>query len=150
MVKYEPWQVWERQPEIESTLELRAKAELPEMESTKQLVKLISEVYRPGMRILDVGCNVGHYLHGLRRLDPKLCYVGVDAYPYYIEKAKAIFGEDDKTTFLVKDIMKPLFPTPFLTDVNSLAITSGLNSSCITSTLQPKSPVMKSTTLSNL
>jgi|GEM_PF-581621 len=108
------WQIWERQPEVEGTLELRAKGELPEMESTKQLVKLISAVYQPGMRILDAGCNVGHYLHGLRRLDPKVNYVGCDAYPYYIEKAKALFEEDDRTTFLVKDIMRPLFPdNPF-------------------------------------
>jgi len=110
MAKYEPWQVWGRQPEVESTLELRAKAELPEMESTRQLVTLISGVYQPGMRILDAGCNVGHYLLGLRRLDPGVRYVGCDAYPYYIKKAKAIIGEDDKTTFLVRDIMQPLFP----------------------------------------
>ena len=110
MAKYESWQVWGRQPEVEATLELRAKAELPEMESTRQLVTLISGVYQPGMRILDAGCNVGHYLLGLRRLDPGVRYVGCDAYPYYIDKAKAIIGEDDKTTFLVKDIMQPLFP----------------------------------------
>ncbi|MBC8273359.1 MAG: methyltransferase domain-containing protein [Chloroflexi bacterium] len=109
-MKYEPWQVWGTRPEVESTLEARGTGDLPEMECTKQLVALVREVYQPGMRVLDVGCNVGHYLRGLRRLDPKLCYVGVDAYPYYIEKAKAIFGEDERTAFLEKDIMEALFP----------------------------------------
>ena len=114
MVKYEPWQIWRRKPEVEATLEGRATGDLPEMESTKQLVELVSQVYRPGMRVLDVGCNVGHYLRGLRKLDPDICYVGVDAYPYYIEKAKAILGEDERTSFLVKDILQPLFPdSPF-------------------------------------
>lgn len=110
MTEYQPWEVWGRRPEVESTLELRGTGDLPEMESTKQLVDLISPVYRPGMRILDAGCNVGHYLRGLRRLDPAIRYVGCDAYPYYIEKARGIFGVDDNTTFLVKDVMKPLFP----------------------------------------
>lgn len=113
-MKYEPYQVWGRHPEVEATLETRAEGDLPEMESTKQLVKLVSEIYQPGMRILDVGCNVGHYLRGLRRLDPIIRYTGVDAYTYYIEKAKLIFGEDEHTDFYVKDIMQPLFPAdPF-------------------------------------
>lgn len=109
-MKYEPWQVWARKPETEAIDEARARGDLPEMESAKQLVRLVSEVYQPGMRILDIGCNVGHYLRGLRRLDPNIRYVGVDAYPHYIEKAKAIFGEDERAAFLVKDIMEPLFP----------------------------------------
>lgn len=109
-MKYEPWQYWAVKPEGEAVLEARARGELPEMECTQQLVRLISQVYQPGMRILDVGCNVGHYLPALRRLDPDINYVGVDAYPIYIEKAKAIFGENERTAFLVKDIMEQLFP----------------------------------------
>lgn len=113
-MKYEPWQIWGRKPVVEATLEARARGDLPEMECTKQLVRLVSNVYQPGMRILDVGCNCGHYLRSLRRLDPNICYVGIDAYPYYIEKAKAIFTEDERTAFLVRDIMEPLFPySPF-------------------------------------
>jgi len=111
---YEPWQVWGRQPEVEGTLEGRATGDLAEMECTKQLVSLVSEVWKPDMRILDVGCNVGHYLRGLRRLNPNIDYAGVDAFPHYIEKAKAIFGEDERTAFQVMSIMEPLFPNdPF-------------------------------------
>ena len=109
-MQYEPWQEWGVNPKSEVTLEGRAKGDLPEMECTKQLVRLISPVYQPGMRILDVGCNVGHYLRALRRLDPNINYVGVDAYPNYIKEAKEIFGENERTTFLVKDVMQPLFP----------------------------------------
>lgn len=109
-MKHEPWQEWGENPEAEATLEGWARGDLPEMECTKQLVRLISPVYQPGMRILDVGCNVGHYLRALRSLDPNINYVGVDAYPIYIEKAKAIFGENERTAFLVKDVMEPLFP----------------------------------------
>jgi SAM-dependent methyltransferase len=114
MKDYEPWQVWGTRSEVEATLVARATGDLPEMESTKQLVKLVSEVYEPNMRILDVGCNVGHYLRGLRRLDPAVNYVGVDAYSTYIEKAKAIYGQSERVAFYVKDIMQPIFPeNPF-------------------------------------
>ena len=76
------------------------------MESTKQLVDLISNVYADGMNILDVGCNVGHYLSGIRRKFPKLDYVGVDAYSNYIEKAKKSFISNSHAKFEVKDIFQ--------------------------------------------
>jgi len=110
-MNFKAWQQWGKRPrEIESSLTDRALNRLPEMESTKQLVRLISEVYKPNMRVLDVGCNVGHYLRGLRRIDPKLDYTGVDAYEQYITKAKEIFSDDSYSSFLVKDLFNPLFP----------------------------------------
>ncbi len=108
--KIERWQIWADKPEAEGTLVQRAQAKLPEMESTKQLVKLVSGYYKPGMRVLDAGCNVGHYLRGLRRLDPKLNYTGIDAYESYISKAKEIYKDDPLAHFAVKDIFQPLFP----------------------------------------
>ncbi|NJO32920.1 MAG: hypothetical protein HC869_07035 [Rhodospirillales bacterium] len=58
-MSFEPWQIWGRQPDVEVTLPRRATGELGEMESTKQLVKLIRGVYKPGMCILDVGSTSG-------------------------------------------------------------------------------------------
>ncbi len=104
------WRQWEKNPEVEGTLVDRARGDLGEMESTKQIVELIGEVYRPGMRVLDVGCNAGHYLRGLRRLDAELEYVGVDAYSHYIDQAAEIYAEDEHARFEVKDIHEPLFP----------------------------------------
>jgi hypothetical protein len=106
----EPWRNWEKRPDIDGSLANRARGVLPEMESTKQLVELVSEVYRPEQRVLDVGCNAGHYLRGLRRLDPQLEYVGVDAYVHYIDQARRIFAADPHARFEVKDIHDPLFP----------------------------------------
>lgn len=105
------WQPWARRPEVEGTLVERARGTLPEMESTRQLVDLVQQEYRPGMRVLDVGCNAGHYLRGLRRMDPELEYVGVDAYSHYIDQAREIFSEDEHARFEVMDIHAPLFPT---------------------------------------
>lgn len=104
------WEIWAEKPQVEGTLADRAKGKLPEMESTKQLVKLVGEVYKPGNRVLDAGCNVGHYLVGLRRLDPELSYTGVDAYDAYISQAKKIFAADRNARFHVKSILEPLFP----------------------------------------
>lgn len=108
-MSYKAWQVWGKRPEVEGTLAARAAGELGEMQCTQQLVKLISAVYEPGMRILDVGCNVGHYLRGIRRMDPKVEYKGVDAYEYYVNQATEFYRDDDKAGFEVKDIMQPLF-----------------------------------------
>jgi len=104
------WQQWGKRPEVELTLADRANESLPEMESTKQLVNLVSEVYKPGMRILDVGCNAGHYLRGLRRLDLSLDYTGVDAYEHYIKQARDIFSDDPHAEFQIRDILEPLSP----------------------------------------
>ena len=109
------WQQWGKEPELESRYNVeRVRGNLPEMESTKQLVKLISEVYKPDMRVLDVGCNVGHYLIGLRKKFSDLDYTGVDAYEYYINIAKKAFGNDPHAHFSVRDIFEPLYPdNPF-------------------------------------
>lgn len=88
----------------------RARGELAEMEATKQLVEMLRADYRPGMRILDVGCNVGHYLRGIRRLDPTAAYTGVDAYPHYVELARELFANDRHAQFEVKSILEPIYP----------------------------------------
>lgn len=112
---FKDWQQWGKRPnEIEKTLAQRALGHIPEMESTKQLVKLVSKVYRPGMKILDAGCNVGHYLRGLHQYNSEMDYTGVDAYEHYIKKAKEIFVDDSHAHFEVRDIFEPLFPNdPF-------------------------------------
>jgi len=70
---FEEWQQWGKRPEdYEKHNAHRLTGDLPEMESTKQLVNLISEEYKTGMKVLDVGCNVGHYLKGIRRQFPEL------------------------------------------------------------------------------
>lgn len=107
---FEKWQIWGTKPELESKHNVkRLQGELSEMESTKQLVEIISKIYESKMNVLDVGCNVGHYLLGLRRKFPNLDYTGVDAYEYYINKAQKAFSSDTHANFEVKDIHKPLF-----------------------------------------
>lgn len=108
---FKKWQLWGTKPELESKHNIeRLKGNLSEMESTKQLVKIISRIYEPEMKVLDVGCNVGHYLLGLRKKFSLLDYTGVDAYESYINEAKKSFASDPNAHFEVKDIFKPLFP----------------------------------------
>jgi SAM-dependent methyltransferase len=106
----QPWEQWAKQPEHEGTLAHRARGELGEMESTKQLVELVGAVYAPGMRVLDVGCNAGHYLRGLRRIAQDLDYTGVDDYAYYLDQARTIYADDPRARFEIKDIHQPLYP----------------------------------------
>lgn len=97
------WRIWEIDPSVESTLLKRATGELPEMESTKQLVELVKEIYKPGMRILDVGCGPGHYYRGLKRIDESINYTGLDSTRPYIEFAKKVFKETE-AKFIIGDI----------------------------------------------
>lgn len=87
------WRIWEINPEVEETLYKRATGELPEMETTKQLVSLVKEIYVSGMNILDVGCGPGHYYRALKRVDKYIRYVGLDATLLYIEFARKTFPE---------------------------------------------------------
>lgn len=97
------WRIWEIDPSGDAGLVRRATGELPEMESTKQLVELVNKVYEPGMKILDVGCNAGHYYRGLRQIDESIKYTGLDVTKLYIESAKDVFrGTNAK--FIVGDI----------------------------------------------
>jgi SAM-dependent methyltransferase len=109
------WQLWAKRPEDEMKCNVeRIHGNLPDMESSKQLVQLISQVYEPGNTVLDVGCNVGHYLLGLRKEFPILDYTGVDAYEIYIKTAKEAFTDDSHAHFEIKDILNPIFTeTPF-------------------------------------
>ena len=106
MSKFNPW---EKGEEYGLMMEKRAKGKIPEMESTKQFVNLISKEYELGLKILDVGCNVGHYFSALKKLDSKIDYTGVDFMESYIKKAKEIFKNDNNSRFFVKNIMNPIY-----------------------------------------
>ena len=50
------WKIWNKNYKVEQRTFDRLKQNLPEMESAKQLRKLIQKVYKKKMMILDVGC----------------------------------------------------------------------------------------------
>ena len=105
------WKPWLEPSEYDLIMQDRALSNLPEMESAKQLVEIIQHEYLPGMRVLDVGCNVGHYLRSLRNYNQELRYVGIDFVERYISKAKEIFQEDKFASFEKKDVFEPIFPS---------------------------------------
>lgn len=98
------WRIWNRDDSVELRTYKRATGELPEMESTKQLVRLLEPLYRPGMSVLDVGCAAGHYLRGLRRLDPDIRYRGVDATKAYVDFATRQFADVPNASFAHGDV----------------------------------------------
>lgn len=86
--------VWERLWDEEAYGELmrrRAMGLEPEMEQIKQLVKLVRKIYTPGMRVLDVGCGVGHFYPSLKKINQNIYYHGVDISEHYVELAKRVF-----------------------------------------------------------
>jgi SAM-dependent methyltransferase len=83
----------------------RASGALPEMESSKAAAKRLATALKQGDRLLDVGCGAGHYYRSIRgALSAPVQYTGVDATPYYIERARAAFEGDESARFVVGDI----------------------------------------------
>jgi len=78
----------------------RARGELPEMESSKALAKIVSGIAQDGDRILDVGCGAGHYLLSLRKaISHDFSYMGVDATDQYIQLARDIHVDQADVAF---------------------------------------------------
>ena len=100
----EIWRIWNKDHSVEQRTFKRVKGELPEMESSKQLVELIADVYQPGMKVLDIGCAAGHYYHSLKRLDKDISYFGIDSTKAYIEFALEFFKDNKYTSFEQGDI----------------------------------------------
>jgi len=85
----------------------RAIGELPEMQSSIAVAKRVAGSVRSGDRILDVGCGSGHYLVSLRKyIHCPFEYVGVDATPQYLERARRAFPE-------IEFVQGDIFDLPF-------------------------------------
>lgn len=90
--------IWERlwgEQAYGKLMRRRALGKEPEMEQVKQLVKLVRKVYEPGMKVLDVGCGVGHFYPSLKKIDPNVTYHGVDISKHYVELAKDVFAGEE-------------------------------------------------------
>jgi ubiquinone/menaquinone biosynthesis C-methylase UbiE len=108
MMLKDKWRIWDQYKQYGEVLFKRATGQSEEMESSKSLCKILQPHYRPGLKVLDVGCGAGHYLRSLRnRIDADIDYTGVDATRSYVELANKAFGGTAK--FMVGDI----FNLPF-------------------------------------
>ena len=97
------WKIWSKNDLVEERTYLRAKGELPEMQSAIQLRDILGSI-EADVSVMDVGCASGHYLRSIRQLNESCTYTGVDATSKYIESAKEIFKEDKFAKFEVQDI----------------------------------------------
>lgn len=88
----------------------RATGGAPVMEQTKQLVELVREIYRPGMRVLDVCCGAGHFYPALESVDKNMIYHGCDLSAKCVAAAREVFKEKANVGFFEGDI----FNLPFL------------------------------------
>lgn len=106
------WKVWDSRGSYGEVLYKRAIGELPEMESSKKIAKVLRQEYRPGEKILDVGCGAGHYLRSLRReIGPEFNYTGADATAGYLDLARKAFADDRQASFVKADIFALGFET---------------------------------------
>lgn len=92
------WEIWEKNSSIERSIK-RLKNQLPEMEASKQLSKIIKKFYKKGNTILDFGCAAGHFYNSLKKVDKDINYFGFDATKNYIVFAKKFFKKNKNTSF---------------------------------------------------
>ena len=99
------WQYWKERSYYQRELRDRALGLLPEMESAKQIARLVGGQYRDGDRILDAGCGTGHYILSLQKhLGKNFAYTGVDLTQQHISDARRIFSDYPHYTFLEGDV----------------------------------------------
>jgi ubiquinone/menaquinone biosynthesis C-methylase UbiE len=99
------WRIWDSKPEYGELLYKRAVGELPEMESSKAVARILQGWIQPDHCILDVGCGSGHYLKSLHReINTPFAYVGVDATSHYIHLAREAWQNAESVRFEVADI----------------------------------------------
>ena len=90
------WKVWDDKQTYGDLFFKRAMGELPEMESSKALAKIIQPYLNEGDKIGDIGCGGGHYLRSMdNKSTKKFHYVGIDQTSYYIQKAKEAFSRPE-------------------------------------------------------
>ena len=61
------WEIWQKNSSIERSIK-RLKKQLPEMEASKQVAKIIKNIYKKNDKILDFECDAGHFYNILKRL----------------------------------------------------------------------------------
>ena len=98
------WRIWNKNDSVEQRTFKRVKNELPEMECAKQLTKIISDIYKPEMKILDIGCASGHYYNSIKKIDKNIIYCGLDSTKTYIDFAKNYFKNNDNVSFILGDL----------------------------------------------
>jgi len=88
------WKVWDKDKWYGDLFAKRATGELPEMESSKAVAKIISNIVKSNNTIIDVGCGAGHYLRSLvEQLKVDFNYWGIDRTEYYIKKGIEALGK---------------------------------------------------------
>ena len=96
---------WLGRSDYAETFYLRAKGNLPEMESSKAVAGLLTDKIYEGDSLLDVGCGAGHYLRSLlKRIKVPFAYTGVDATSNFIEKGLAAWQDQPQISFQLGDI----------------------------------------------
>lgn len=122
----EAWKVWDSEPTYGDLFYKRATGELPEMESSKALAKIIQPYLEEGDRIGDIGCGGGHYLRSLdNKATKKFHYVGVDQTAYYIQKANEAFSnQTNENAFRISTsfIQGDIFSIPLENEAVEIAI----------------------------
>jgi SAM-dependent methyltransferase len=75
----------------------------PEMD--KVLENLLKPLIKPGLRLLDACCGIGHLIHSLHNPYPNAHFTGFDGAPYLIEEAKKL-SSGPNVTFEIANLFK--------------------------------------------
>lgn len=101
----------------------RATGDLPEMESSKAVARVLTDHLRDGDRLLDVGCGAGHYLRSIRRVARgHVGYTGLDGAALYAALGARAFAEEPDASFLAGDA----FSLPFADRVFDVAMSNNV------------------------
>lgn len=110
---FRDWELWSQSRDYLELLRRRSTGEEPEMECAKHLRRLIEPIFRPGMRMLDVGCSTAHYFRTLSKLPGHFEYFGIDNGHDYIRAGADAYRGDAQVHLAVGDLYALPFPSRF-------------------------------------
>ncbi|WP_298222834.1 class I SAM-dependent methyltransferase [Flavobacterium sp.] len=101
------WNYWTDRSYYHKELADRAKGLKSEMESAKQVAKVVHDEAKSCHSILDAGCGTGHFILSFeKQLKNDFKYLGIDITEQHIIDAKEIFKENPNYQFMLGDVRK--------------------------------------------
>ena len=82
-------EIWDEAKKYGEIFYQRATGQLPEMESSKAVAKILRDIINDNDTLVDMGCGGGHYLLSIaKNINKNFDYIGLDRTANYLELAK--------------------------------------------------------------
>lgn len=98
-------EIWDEAKKYGEIFYQRATGQLPEMESSKAVMKILRDIINDNDTLVDMGCGGGHYLLSIaKNINKNFDYIGLDRTANYLELAKGLGKTNKVLTILIASV----------------------------------------------